>query len=100
MSRIILIYKTVYPLERIQQIRDRCVMVERIDDVCDILAHVAADIIRLFEELRHLVHKVRSEHLADDPLLICIIKHLKTLGEQTEGRGYEDPLGLALLKLP
>ena len=51
-------------------------MIQRINDVSDILAEVAVDIIWFLEQLRCLVNKVRRQDTVDDAILVVLIKFL------------------------
>ena len=74
-------------------------MVEGIDDISNILAHIAVDIPLTFKELRCLIYKVCCEYAADIAVLISLIELIKSACEETESRAAEDPAGLTLLKL-
>ena len=74
-------------------------MVERVDDECDVLAHIYIDIIWLGEKLRCLVDNIRCENLIYKTCLISFIELLKTIGEKTEGACEEYSLCLALIPL-
>ena len=72
-------------------------MIQRINDVSDILAEVAVDIIWFLEQLRCLVYQVGGQDAVDQTVLIVLVKLLQSVGKQTEGRAYEYLSRLAAL---
>lgn len=74
-------------------------MVQCVDDVCNVFAHVTADVVRLLQQLRCLIYQVGGQHAGDVAFLICLVELLQAVGEQTEGGKDEDPVGFAALQL-
>lgn len=72
-------------------------MVQGIDDIGDVFAHVAADVPFPLEKLRGLVDQVGGEDAVDDPLFIGPVKLVQTVSEKAEGGKDEDVSRLSLL---
>ena len=82
----------------IQQAADGAVMIQRIDDICDVFAHIAVDIVRFGKKFRCLVGQIRCYHAVDNAIFHCLVELVQTVGKQTKGRDNEDAVGLALLQ--
>ena len=72
-------------------------MVQCIDHQCDVLAHVAVDVVRTAEQFRCLIGQVGGYDLVDCAVCNRLVKTLQAVGEQTEGCNNEDTVGLSLL---
>ena len=72
-------------------------MVQSIDDVSDVFAHITVYIIRFLKKLRCLVYQVGGQDAVDQTVLIVLVKLLQSVGKQTEGRAYEYLSRLAAL---
>ena len=83
---------------RIQKVADRHIMIQRINDQCDIFAHIACDVIRFGEKLRCLINKVCSKKFIKDTVLVSFVKFFHSFGEETEGGTDKDLAGAAFLK--
>lgn len=88
---------TLDPLVGIQQIADGGIVVQGIDDIGDVFAHVAADVPLPLEKLRGLVDQVGGEDAVDDPLFIGLVKLVQAVGEEAEGGKDENVSRLSLL---
>ena len=51
---------------------DRHIMIQRINDQCDIFAHIACDVIRFGEKLRCLVYDVGGQNFCEESFLIAL----------------------------
>lgn len=72
-------------------------MVQGIDDIGDVFAHVAADVPLPPEKFRGLVDQVGGEDAVDDPLFIGLVKLVQAVGEEAESGKDEDVSRLSLL---
>ena len=59
-------------------------MVQSVDNQCNILAHIAVDIIWFGEQLRCLIDQVCSQNTCQNTLFISLIKLLKSICEESE----------------
>ena len=48
---------------RIQKVADRSIMIQGINDQCDVFAHITADVVWLLKKLRCLVNQVGSKEV-------------------------------------
>ena len=87
------------PLIGIQQVADGGVVVQGIDDVGDIFAHVAVDVPFPAQQLRCLIDQVRSQHPVDDSFFISPVEFVQAAGEQPEGGEDEYLVRPAVLQL-
>ena len=97
--RLVAIDEIMDAFNGIEQIADGLVMVEGIDDICNVLAHINLNVPLLGEQFGRTVDKVCGEDLVKDTVLICSIDFLKAIGEETEGFEDEDTLCALLLEL-
>lgn len=88
---------TLDPLVGIQQVADGGIVVQGIDDIGDVFAHVAADVPLPLEKFRGLVDQVGGEDAVDDPLFIGLVKLVQAVGEEAESGKDEDVSRLSLL---
>ena len=51
-------------LQRIQKIAQRSIVVQGINDISQIFAHVAVNVIRLLQKLRRLIDQIGSQYLS------------------------------------
>ncbi len=82
----VICYAAFDPVYRIQKMADRRIMIQRINDQSNIFAHIAADVVWLCKKLRRLINQVSSKELVKVLLLVSIVKFLKTIGKESEGR--------------
>ena len=59
-------------------------MVQRINQVCDVFAEVAVDIVGLLKQLRRLVDQICSEDIVEKTFLIGFVELIQAVGEQTK----------------
>ena len=78
------------PVIRVQQVADGGIVVQRINNISNIFAHVTADIPFFFKQIRTPVNQVCRKDSRDKPLLVCLVKTLKAACEKTKGRGGKD----------
>lgn len=71
-------------------------MVERVDNVGDILAHIAVDIPLSGEQFRRLVDQVRGEYPADGAILVSLVEPIQPGCEKSESGKDENFSRLAL----
>ena len=90
-----LFYKVMDTLGRLKEIAYCFVMVESVDNICDILAHINLNIPIARTELRSTVYKVGSEDLIEKSVLVRLIKLGKSVREETES--LEDKYSLGAL---
>ena len=72
-------------------------MVQSINDISDVLAHIAVDIVRTAQKFRCLIGQVCSYNTIDDAFFYGLIEFLQTIGEKTKGCHNEDSLCFTLL---
>ena len=83
----------------IQQAAQAAVVVQAGNDVGNILAHVRLDEPRGVLQFVGAVGQVGGDHAADVAFLVGLVEGVQTVGEQGEGGGSENAVGLALLQL-
>ena len=76
-------FNSVY---RIQEVADRIIMIQGINDQCDVFAHITADVVWLLKKLRCLVNQVGSEEFVEVAFFVSIIEFIKTVCEESECR--------------
>ena len=84
---------------RIQKSADGLIVIQCIDDVRNVLAHIYLMIPLTGQKLRRAVHQVGGEHFIDDALLKRFIEDLQAVAEQTESDEEEDAAGALLFQL-
>ena len=84
---------------RIQNAADRSVVIQSVDQKCDIFAHITVDIVRFRQKIRRLVDQVGCQDTVDDTILVRLIKLVHTVREQTECSGSENAFRFALFQL-
>ena len=77
----------------VKQIAERAVMIERIDDVGDILAQITAAVPGFLQKLGSLIDQVGGKDFIDDSLIISLVQFLEAVCKQTEG-GEEKDCGM------
>ena len=73
-------------------------MVQSINDVSDVLTHIAVDVPFSLKQFRSLVDQVGGQYLIDDAVLISLGELVQTVGEETKSGEDEDLICLALLQ--
>ena len=68
-------------------------MVQSIDDVSDVFAHITVYIIRFLKKLRCLVYKVGGQEVVEETFLISLVELVHTVGEKTKSSTDEDAAG-------
>ena len=89
----------MYFLRLVKKMRDSSVVVESIDNVSHVLAHINLCIPLAGEKLGSSVNEVSGEYAIDNTVAVCLVHIFKTVTEKTEGREYEDTLCTLFLKL-
>ena len=84
---------------RIQNAADRSVVIQSVDQKCDIFAHITVDIVRFRQKIWRLVDQVGCQDTVDDTILVRLIKLIHTVREQTECSGSENTFRFALFQL-
>ena len=74
-------------------------MVQDIYNICNIFAHVTADIIWFCQQLRCLVHQVCRNHPVNNAVFHSLIKFFQSVCKQPEGRNDKNTLCLAFFQL-
>ena len=64
---------------------DRHIMIQSVNDQCDVFTHITADIVWFCQEFRSLIDKVGSKKFIKNSVSCRIIKFLKAICEETEG---------------
>ena len=72
-------------------------MVQSINDVSDVLTHIAVDIVRTAQKFRCLIGQVCSYNTIDDAFFYAFIELLQTIGENTKACHNEDNICFTLL---
>lgn len=75
------------------------VMIQSIDDACDIFVHIRCLIIRLIKQLLRTIAEVGCDQLGEETLFIVLVKLGKTVCEKSEGGADKDALCSAFLHL-
>ena len=83
----------------IKQFADSCIVVESVDDVGNVLAHINVNVPGLFQKTGTAVYQVGGKYLGDGTVSISLIELLKAIGEETKGGECEDSLSASLLEL-
>ena len=91
-------HRRLDPLHRIEQIADGSIVIQGVDDIGDVFAHIAVDVPLAAEKLRCLVDQIGGQDTMDQAVLICLVKSVKTGGEEAEGGEDKDLIGFALLE--
>ena len=73
-------------------------MVKCVDQVSDVLAHVAVDVPFTGKKLGCLVNQVCGKDSVDDALLVSFVETLEAVGEEAEGCEDENLVCVSLLK--
>ena len=74
-------------------------MVQSIDDVSDVFAHITVYIIRFLKKFRCLVYKVGGQEVVEETFLISLVELVHTVGEKTKSSTDEDAAGFSLFQL-
>lgn len=99
MLLLVLAYQSLDSVIGIQESGDGIVVIQGVDDIGDVLAHSAADVVVAGEELFALVHQIGGDDLVDDPVRDGLVESGHTLGEEAEGGDDEDSVRPAALEL-
>lgn len=81
----------------VKQAAEAAVVVQAGHDVGDILAHIRLNEPGPLLEFRRAVGQVGGDDAADGSLFVGAVESLQPVGEEREGSGGEDAVGLALL---
>ena len=74
-------------------------MVQCIDHQCDVLAHVAVDVVRAAEQFRCLIDQVCCEDSADQSFFLSLVEFFHTVCEKSEGCSSVDTFCFTHLEL-
>ena len=85
-----LVKQVVNALCGVEQIADRFVVVERVDDVCHVLAHINLRVPLAGLQLGGAVNEVGGEDTGDRAVSVSLVKLVQTVSEQTERVEAED----------
>ncbi len=80
-SLLILCHHLLDSFAGIQKIADGGVVVQGIDDVGDIFAHITVDVPGPLQQFRGLVDQVGGEHLVDQTVFGGLIELVQSAGE-------------------
>ena len=83
----------------IEEIAYSSIVVESIDNVSNVFAHINLAVPFSCKKLRSSVNKVSGEDLSEYAVSVSLIHIFKTIAEQTEGCEYEDTLSALILEL-
>ena len=75
------------------------VMIHKINDGCQELAHIGLGIIGPGVKLRRLIGEVGGDYPVEPAVFIGLVEGLKAIGEQSEGTADENTLGIHFLQL-
>ena len=89
-------YDRLDSLHRVEQITDGGIVVQRVDDIGDILAHIAVDIPLPAEQFRGLVDQICGQDTADGTLFVSLVKPIQPGGKKSEGGEDENFSSFAL----
>ena len=78
------------PVYRIQQITDRSIMVEGINDQGDVFAHVAIYIVWLLKQLVCLINQIGGQEAVKVPVLVCVVEAFQSVCKQAKGSAHKD----------
>ena len=99
LTRLVLLHKIVDSLHGVKKRADRVVMIECVDDVRHVLAHIDLAIPRSLDQTRAMIDKIGGKDLVNKAICVSLVKLIKALGKETEGSKVEDPLYALLLEL-
>ena len=88
-----------HPCNRGEDLAQGSIVIEDIDDQCDVFAHIAVVIIRTAKQIRCLIDQIRCDHTVDYSLCICLIKGIQTSGKESESCDSKDAFCLSVLEL-
>ena len=94
-----LIHKLVDTLGLIKQSADGLVVVQGVDNQCNVFAHIDFNVPFSFKKLGHTVNEVGGEDLGEKTLFVCFVQSFKAVAEQTEGSEYEDAASALFFEL-
>ena len=75
----VVVHAALDPVYWVQKVAYRKIMVQCINDQCNIFAHVTGDIIWLLKKLGRLIYQVCSEKLVKYTCLVGFIKFVKAI---------------------
>ena len=84
-----LVNKRVDLLNGVKEVAERVVMVEGVNYICNVLAHIYRNVPLAREDLGVGVGEVSGEYSVDYSLAVCLIELSGTAREETEGRESE-----------
>ena len=70
-------------------------MVKCIDNVSNVLTHIAVDVPFLGQKLGRLVNKVRGKNSCNGTVFVSLIKTIEAVGEKSEGCEDEDSVRIS-----
>jgi hypothetical protein len=96
---LMLIYQRMDALCRIKQTADGSVVIERVDQICHVLAHIDLGVPRLGQKLGTTVGQIGRENTINNAIGVRLIELIATFREQAEGGEAEDSSGTLVLEL-
>ena len=94
-----LIEKSMDSLDRIKKLADCFVVVQRVDNVGNVLTHIYLNVPILSVKLGAAVNEVSGKYLINNSVSVCLIELIKAVGEETEGSEGKYSLSASFLYL-
>lgn len=85
-----LYHQLIDPLNRIQQLADRGIVVQGINEQSNIFAHIAVYIIFFLQKLIRLVHQIGGEQSVEITSREGFVEFFHSICEESEGGAHED----------
>ena len=98
-SHLVSVNGTLDTFNGIEKIADRSIVVERIDDICDVFAHITAYIPGAGQKFGRLVDKICGKYLGNNAVIVGFVKSVESACEKSEGSTYENLGSIAGLKV-
>lgn len=67
-------HRRLDPLHRIEQIADGSIVIQGVDDIGNVFAHIAVDVPLAAKQFRRLVDQVGGENPVDQAILVNLVK--------------------------
>ena len=99
LSLFVLIKNLVNSVSLVKKMADCSVVVECINDICNVLAHINLGVPVSCKKLGSSVNEVGGKDLINNSLLVSLVKLIIAVSEQTEGCKHEYTLCTLFLKL-
>ena len=69
---------------------DRTVMVQCVDQECDIFTHITVDIVRALKKFRCLIDQICCQDTINSTFFVCLVEFVQSVCEQSECCGGKD----------